>query len=656
MPRIRRISCNIWTATLWQCAVTFVLFWLSRVAFIAYNWHLSGMGIGYMCRLMWHGIPFDLSAWAYFNALFVVMRFIPAPFVASRGWLLATDIVYITCNSLLLCINLGDVAMFPFQGSRMRFAAIKSFCTDSNIGRIFLSYAVDYWWAFAMAAGVVLLMVWLYRRVRPAGLPSLSSNILTGLMRAGVFIGVVAVMVLCMRGRVSIVGKCLKPADAARGVERLDEMNIVLNTPFNIIHSLKDKPLEVPAYFTAEELASLRPDYDIAQVAGRDMSCRNVMLIVIESCGQHWIDRLNNASGAAPRGLMPFLDSLSTESLVVRYNFTTGRRSNEGMAAILGGFPMFEPFIYMGSPYESNTVDAMPALLRRKGYATKYYCGSNHGSFAIDQMAVMMGMQSVADRETYADDRDFDGVWGIYDHAMARYVATDLSHMSAPWMACWFTLSSHAPFRVPEYWRTDGYKSPEGSMERAMEYVDRSLCYFFDNAREQPWYGNTLFVITGDHGCRDLHGTIYDTPWLYSSVPMIVYDPSGEIAPPGEIADRVMSQVDTGAMILGLLGYDEPYVSMGRDILHMSAAEPHYAIYKGNNVYHIISPRLLVKWDGNGDKPLAIYDITVDEALEYPLDTTYDLDVAIMADSMITYAKAYLQDFTQRLVSDRLHR
>ncbi len=193
-------------------------------------------------------------------------------------------------------------------------------------------------------------------------------------------------------------------------------------------------------------------------------------------------------------------------------------------------------------------------------------------------------------------------------------------------------------------------------MERSMEYVDRSLSYFFETARRQPWYDNTLFVITGDHGCRDLHGTVYDTPWLYSSIPMIIYDPSGEIASPGEINDRVMSQVDTGATILGLLGYDEPYVSMGRDILHMSSAELHYAIYKGNNVYHIISPRLVVKWDGIGDIPLAVYDVTVDDSLEHPVDIAYDMDMAVMADSMITYAKAYLQDFTQRLVSDRLHR
>ena len=64
---------------------------------------------------------------------------------------------------------------------------------------------------------------------------------------------------------------------------------------------LKDRPLEVPEYFTEEELAAIRPDYEVVQGDGRDMSRRNVMLIVIESGGQHWIDRLNNARDSAPR-------------------------------------------------------------------------------------------------------------------------------------------------------------------------------------------------------------------------------------------------------------------------------------------------------------------------------------------------------------------
>lgn len=652
---MRRIRCNIWLATLWQSLVALLLLWLSRVAFFYHNGDLAGAGPESLMRLMWQGVPFDLSAWAYFNALFLVMRFLPAPFVASRGWLRASDVVYYITNGLMLCVNMADVAMFPFQGARLRFAAIRSFFTDPNLGGIFLSYAGAYWWAFLLAALTLALMVWLYRRVEPQGLPSLGSRALTWCMRVGAFLIVAALLVLCMRGRLSFSGKGLKPADAARGVERLSEMNVVLNTPFNLLQSIKEKPVETPVYFSDEELARRRSSVVVPASDSAAMSMRNVMLIVIESGGQHWIDRLDNAPSAEARGLMPFLDSISGQSLVVRYNFTTGRRSNEGMAAILGGFPMFEPFIYMGSPYENNTVDALPALLRRKGYATKFYCGSNHGSFAIDQLAMMMGMQSVADRETYGDDRDFDGVWGIYDHAMARFAVSDLSETPQPWLACWFTLSSHAPFRVPSAWRAEGYKSPDGSMERSMEYVDRSLAYFFEMARTQPWFDNTLFVITADHGCRDLHGTIYDTPWLYASIPMIIYDPSGETVVAGEVGDRVMSQVDTGAVILGLLGYPDPYVSMGRDVLHMQPGEEHYAIYKGNNLYHIISTRLLVEWDGRDDKPVTVFDITADAALEHPLDIAGDEDTRQEVRSMIDYAKAYIQDFTHRLTTNTMH-
>jgi phosphoglycerol transferase MdoB-like AlkP superfamily enzyme len=638
-------KCSVLVATLWQAGIALVLLWLSRILFFYYNTD----GSGELLRFMWAGLPFDLSAWAYFNALFLVMRFLPVPFVAARGWLRATDVVYYVTNGLMLVLNVGDTFFFPFQGTRLRLSALKSFFSDPNLGGIFLSYAGTYWWAFLVALLGVALLVWLYRRVVPVGLPTVKSRVATWALRIGAFLVVAAVLVLGMRGRMSFIGKALKPADAARCVEQLGDMNVVLNTPFTILHSLHETPLEVLTYFSDEELARLRTSL-VTPRPSDPMSKRNVMLIVIESGGQHWIDRLNNAPGAAPRGLMPFLDSLSTQSLVIRYNFTTGRRSNEGLTAILGGFPMFTPFIYMGSPYDGNTVDALPALLQRKGYATKYYTGANHGSFAIDQMAMMMGMQSVADRETYADDRDFDGVWGIYDHAMARYTVEDVGTLSQPWLACWFTLSSHGPFKVPDDWRAADYKNPAGSMERAMEYVDKTLSYFFEMARRQPWYDNTLFVITGDHGCRDLHGTIYDTPWLYASIPMIIYDPSGAIVTPGEVTDRVMSQVDTGATILGLLGYPDSYVSMGCDVLAIEPGAPHYAIYKDADTYHIISTRLVVDWDGHSDTPSAVYDLATDAALAHPIPYNSE------AGAMITYAKAFLQDYTHRLTGNRLHK
>lgn len=118
------------------------------------------------------GVRFDLSALAYFNALFILMRILPFGFVYNRLYNRATLWVYGVCNSLLLAINLGDIPYFRFTGARLRWSNILNITTDSDIWRIVLQYAGSYWWAFAAVALVVAVMMYLATRVelrRPAG-------------------------------------------------------------------------------------------------------------------------------------------------------------------------------------------------------------------------------------------------------------------------------------------------------------------------------------------------------------------------------------------------------------------------------------------------------------------------------------------------------
>lgn len=652
----RRYACSLWVATALQSAIAILFLWLSRIPFYIINGHGGTAFATPLWKLMLLGIPFDLTAWAYFNALFIVMRFLPAPFTMRRWWLIATNAVWMVCNGLLLLINLGDAAYFPFQGARMRFPAFKELAADPGMYGVAASYIGTYWWAFLLVFGTIALMFWLFLRIRPVRIPLAAKTPLRRWGgRVGMFLLMAGVVVLCMRGRLSTVGRALKPVDAMAGIVSMADQNVVLNTPFNIIHTLKDIPFEVHTYFSADELARIRSSYFVPTDSTAPMLRRNVMLIIIESGGQFWIDGLDNARNPKPRGLMPFTDSIASRSKVIKYNFATGRRSNEGLAAILGGFTLFAPHSLMGSPFQAQNFDAFPALLQREGYSTRYYSGCNARSLAMDQMAKLMGMQKVVDRDTYGNDADYDGVWGISDHAMGAYAARDLSALPQPWLGVWFTLSTHAPFKIPEGW--DGgvrYKTPAGSMERAMEYEDRALRNFFSIARTQPWYKNTIFVITADHGCRDMRGTIYDNAWLCPSIPMIIYDPSGEVVQPGVVTDRVMSQGDTGATIMGLLRYPHRFVQMGRDVLNLPSDEPHYAIYKETALYNIISNRYVVQWDGVNDRPVAMYDVQTDEALAHPFVPRSGTPQAKEAAAMIRYAKAYLQDFTHRLTESRL--
>ena len=168
-----------------------------------------------------------------------------------------------------------------------------------------------------------------------------------------------------------------------------------------------------------------------------------------------------------------------------------------------------------------------------------------------------------------------------------------------------------------------------------------------NEASKQDWYDNTIFVFTADHGNRDWPGTRYDTKWYHPHIPFIAYAPDGSL-PPKVVTDRIMSQLDIGPTILGLTGYDKPYVSMGRDVLADSTT--HYALNFFNNQFQINSLHYLVRWEAQNDRIVDVFDIRTDPELTTPLERYDEGEV----EQMRTWAKAYLQDFSERINTNRL--
>lgn len=635
---------GLYTATLYQLTIAFLLLWLTRIGFIIYNPEATAGAVGWrLVRLCLSGIPFDLSAFAYFNALFILLRILPARFAAAPAMFRVGNLIYWITNSLLLITNLADIPFFRFAGSRMRMDSIRAFMSDPNLGGIIVSYASAYWWAFLAVAVLVGLLVWLSLRVRlrqPDRRPLW--------LMICVFLVACGITYLAMRGRTGS-GKPLSIADAVTAVDSAPQVNIVLNTPFCIIRSIKGgNTVELVDDLSADQMDALRTSLHIPADT-TTLSGRNVVLITLESGSQHWLDSIPfyaDPDSSRDAGLMPFLDSIASHSLTVVHCLATGVRSVEGIAAIYAGLPTYDPLYFMLSPYNNHTLDTPARLLSAHGYSDRAYFGSNHGSFTIDQMMLASGFSSVADREAFGDDSQYDGTWGIYDHAMARYVVSDISTLSQPFFAAWFTLSAHEPFLIPEW--GSPYRSAPGTPQIGAEYADKALREFFTMAADQPWFRNTIFIITGDHGCRDLPGTVRDTPWIKNHVPLIIYTPDGSISP-RRITDRVVSQPDIAPTILSLLGYPDPYVALGTDILDDS--QPHFGLALLNGSYLVADTAMLVTLDPATRDITAVYNPAADPALTTPLA---DFDRG-RADTLRMRAQAFLRDYTHRLRADSLY-
>lgn len=644
-----RFAANVYVATIYQVAVALLMLMLTRIVFVVCNPESTDVdGLSELALLCLRGLRFDLVAVAYFNALFILLRILPWRWSTSRLSLRISDWVYYVTNTIMLAVSLGDVVYYRFSGTRMRWSGLREVAADTNIGGIVGQYLLSYWWMGLAAVAFIALMVWLYRRVDIRRLDI--HGVRAGVVRVAMFLLLGGLTFLAMRGRAGS-GNPLGIADATWEARTARQVNVVLNTPFTLLRSIgKGVGIERLTFFSEAELSSMRSS--VHPAAAGPFTRKNVMIIIMESGGAPFIDTLDLFDDGSGRldYLMPFVDSIATRSLIVDHYMATGRSSNGGANAILASFPAFEPFSFMLSPYNATPFDSPASLLKEEGYATAFYYGCNHGSFQIDQLSHASGYDRVVDRANYeGDPADYDGTWGIYDTPMGQFVARDLSALKQPWIASWFTISAHSPHKMPTTESLDGYRYRDASPERGLEYTDRSLRRFFEAASRQPWFANTIFVITADHGNRDLPaGSHYDTPYIRYHLPLIIYAPDGSIEP-RRIGGRTAAQFDLAPTLLSLLGYPKEYVAVGRDILDDSTDG--YGLSFIDNRFMISSPRRVVFTDARASAIEEVYDVEADPELRTPLAAdAYGPE----PQTMLRWTQAFMQDFTGRINDGRL--
>jgi membrane-anchored protein YejM (alkaline phosphatase superfamily) len=166
-------------------------------------------------------------------------------------------------------------------------------------------------------------------------------------------------------------------------------------------------------------------------------------------------------------------------------------------------------------------------------------------------------------------------VWGVADEdlytlALARF---DADHAAGrPFFAHVMTTSNHRPYTFP----TGRVDYPQGERDSAVAYTDWAIGDFLRRARMKPWFANTVFVITADHCASS--GGLAALPVFRYHIPLWIYAP-GQVAP-GRV-ERMLSQIDIGPTVLGLLDFSYRSHFYGVDALQPSSGEERALI--GNN-------------------------------------------------------------------------
>ena len=586
--------------------VVFAALLLCHPVFIIYNWSsLQGSLNGMFWPMLKGALVFDTAGTMYICAIYVVLMLLPFHFKEKLWYYRLCKAILVILASAAIMVNLADTAFFPYTGCRSTLKVLSEFSNEegSQIAHIIITALLDNWYLVLFFIAVVVLLCLLIKN--PIVLQYRKQYVYY-IVKSCCLALSAALMVGGIRGGFAHNIRPITMSNAYQYVNTPAQAAAILNTPFCVIRTLGNEDMKVPHYFDQDELESIytpviNPDSTAV------FSSKNVIVLILESFGSEYIGAMNPGVEGI-HDCTPFLDSLINRSLTFETSLANGRKSIDAMPSVLAGIPMLKDHLFLTPTLMQKEITGLAKELGTKGYYSAFFHGAGGGSMGFRSFSKVIGyddyygMEDFVKQPEYGGSAMFDGYWAIWDEEFLQYMCDKIGTFREPFVASAFTASSHHPYNVPE--RYQNVYPQEGNLPiyRGIRYSDNALRLFFEKASKQPWFSNTLFVLTADHTNLSEHPD-YQSDYGKFRVPVIFYDPSGSLT--GR-RGCIAQQSDILPSILGYLGYDKPVISFGQNLFSTADADT-WAANLQNGLYSYYKGDYVLQFDGENQTGLFAY-------------------------------------------------
>ncbi|HEV7350624.1 LTA synthase family protein [Telluribacter sp.] len=265
----------------------------------------------------------------------------------------------------------------------------------------------------------------------------------------------------------------------------------------------------------------------------------NIVLLIVEGLGRAF-------TGEDPYlgSFTPFLDSLSTKSLVWANFLSEGGRTFAVLPSILGSAPFGKSgFNELGEKMPGHFT--LMNILKKNGYSTSFYYGGNSSFDLMSTYLRKGGIGQIYDESSFGsgipkipENNGFS--WGYDDRELFNhFFRINATPDSSAKLHVILTVSMHNPFllnnqavymsrveqRMTELAFSEDQKNktrPYKQMLSTVLFSDEAIRDFFQTYQKRPDFANTIFLITGDHRMPEIPMT---TKIDRYHVPLIVYSP-----------------------------------------------------------------------------------------------------------------------------------
>ncbi|KGJ86618.1 LTA synthase family protein [Colwellia psychrerythraea] len=300
---------------------------------------------------------------------------------------------------------------------------------------------------------------------------------------------------------------------------------------------------------------------------------KNLVIVLEESLGSQHVGALGG------RPLTPNLDKLINEGWAFNQMYATGTRSVRGIEAVITGFTPTPSRSVVKLDKSQRNFYTIAQTLKDSGYTTQFIYGGESHFDNMKSFFLGNGFTDIVDFDDI-DSPEFVGSWGASDGDLFTQSIKELNTLnkkSAPFFSLIFTSSNHTPFEIPA--NKIPFIKSESGREKAIRYADFSLGEFINEAKQQAFWQDTIFLIVADHDSRTIGHDL--VPLSAFHIPAVILNSSF----PNKRDNRVVSQIDLPVTMLSLLGIKDATPMLGRDLSNEYSNERALMQYQENFAY-----------------------------------------------------------------------
>lgn len=604
-------------------------FFLERLISVFYFFNkLPLRGIKDIAEIFIYSLRLDLSMAAYLVTI-PLLLFTLNQLVKSEAWSRSFFRIYQPLIIFLfLLINFINLNLFREWGTKLNYKAIVNFLEYPY--EVFISSATNALWV-----PLLIYSILGYALFRLSRLPYFSLDFAA---RAGKMIPKIIISVFLLGMNLLFIrgGWQLSPINVSMAQYSTNPVynHLSTNTTWQLMQNsfFELKPLKSQYnYFPNDKLdsiltASIKSDNSLA-VLKPQVKSPNVVLIVLESFTADLIESLGGE-----KNITPNIEQLINHGILFKNVYASGDRTDKGLIAILSSFPSQATRSIIKENQKQVKLSSISQKFKNINYATSFYYGGESEFFGLKSYLLSHSFDRIVDKNEF-HSKIFNSKWGAEDGLLFKRHLADMKETKVPFFSTVLTLSNHEPFEIPIPAKFKGNDLPTKFRNTAY-YTDLCLGEYFEEAKKQQWYTNTLFILIADHGHRlpKEQFEIWDSGRF--RIPMILFGEVLKDQYKGFTVDTYGSQTDLATTL-----YKQLHINFGpslwsKDLLRKDGTNS-YAFFNWDNGFGMIGNTFSLSYDEAAKKIIKLESSESITAKEYQLN----------------YAKAYMQKIFNEYLS-----